>query len=353
MRILYCALKYDYGIPSQGFSYEHENFYSSLLRMPNTEVVYFPLDEVLRKVGRRALNLRFLENVEHVKPDLCFFALFTDEITPETIRKITKQGKTITYNWFSDDHWRFDPYSRYWAPLFHWVSTTDNGAVEKYRSIGYHTVIKTQWACNSEMLRQPTGDELKHDATFVGQPHSDRRKMIAELKRSGVSIECWGKGWPNGRVSQQQMMKIYRESKISLNFAGSSPSFGWEPIAKIFLTRRSNNQLRLNRLREMTGQLRALSGPRHLQIKARVFEIPGAGGVLLTSQADGLTDYYLPGKEIAVFDRPDDLVEKVQYYLSHDQEREEMRRAGYLRTQREHTYEKRFQEIFRTMGLHT
>jgi len=351
MRILYCALKHDYGIPSQGFSYEHENFYSTLLRMPGTELEYFPFDEVLQAVGRRRLNLQLLDAVQRVRPDLCFFALFTDEITQETIRKITREGRTITFNWFADDHWRFGFYSKYWAPLFHWVSTTDNDAAEKYLSIGYETVIKTQWASNSEMLCEPTGEHLKYDVTFVGQPHSDRRKIITQLKRLGVSIECWGKGWPNGRVSQQQMMKIYRESKISLNFAGSSPSLGWEPIAKIFLTRRLNNQLRLNRPREMIGQLKALAGPRHPQIKARVFEIPGAGGFLLTSQADGLTDYYVPGREIAVFDGPDDLVEKVQYYLSHDQEREAMRRAGYLRTQREHTYEKRFKDIFRTMGL--
>ncbi len=351
MKVLYCAMKYDYGIPDRGFSYEHENFYKTLTRMPGIEVVYFPFDEILRSVGRKALNEQLLEKVKMVKPDLCFFVLFTDELMKETIREITKRGQSLTFNWFTDDHWRFDGYSRYWAPLFHWVSTTDHRAVEGYRAMGYKTVIKTQWACNSWALRQPGSRELIYDVTFVGQPHSNRRKIVAALKRLGVRIDCWGEGWPNGRLDQQKMLDVFQASKISLNFAGPSVHLGLEPIVKTFLTRRANDHLRLNTPAEMVGHLKALTGPRRAQIKARDFEIPGAGGFLMTNAPEEIEEFYTPEKEVVRFNDFDELVDKTRYYLDHGEEREEIRSAGFARTRRDHTYEQRFTEIFRTMGL--
>jgi len=42
---------------------------------------------------------------------------------------------------------------------------------------------------------------------------------------------------------------------------------------------------------------------------------------------------------------------KIRYYLEHDEEREKIAMAGYQRTLGEHTYEKRFEQIFKTIGL--
>ena len=40
MRILYVAMKYDYGKPAQGYSFEHENFYGTLAQM-GYDILYF------------------------------------------------------------------------------------------------------------------------------------------------------------------------------------------------------------------------------------------------------------------------------------------------------------------------
>jgi spore maturation protein CgeB len=62
--------------------------------------------------------------------------------------------------------------------------------------------------------------------------------------------------------------------------------------------------------------------------------------------ADDLDQFYVPGKEIVLYTTLDDLVEKVRYYIAHETEREAIARAGYERSIREHTYEKRFRKIF-------
>ena len=74
----------------------------------------------------------------------------------------------------------------------------------------------------------------------------------------------------------------------------------------------------------------------------------------MTNVADNLREYFEFGKEIAVFEGvegPEGVVEKVRYYLAHEDERKRIALAGWERVRREHTWEKRFGEIFERMGL--
>jgi hypothetical protein len=147
------------------------------------------------------------------------------------------------------------------------------------------------------------------------------------------------------------MIKVYSSSKINLNFTESSVDLKWKPLAKVFLTRRLDDSFRLNLPGEILDNLRTLLANPRPQIKGRNFEIPGAGGFLLTEHVDGLEEYFVLNSEIAVFNGFDDLVDKVRYYLEHDSSREAIRIAGHQRALRDHTFENRFKEIFRMMGL--
>jgi spore maturation protein CgeB len=44
-------------------------------------------------------------------------------------------------------------------------------------------------------------------------------------------------------------------------------------------------------------------------------------------------------------------LEKVRYYLSHPEEPERVREAGHRRALNEHTCHRRFQQLFRQLGL--
>jgi spore maturation protein CgeB len=87
------------------------------------------------------------------------------------------------------------------------------------------------------------------------------------------------------------------------------------------------------------------------QIKGRNFEVPGCGGFLLTGPAEHLGDYYEIGKEVASFSSVDEMIERIRYYLSHEDERRAIAKAGHERTLRNHTYEQRFNEIFTRIGV--
>jgi len=351
MKILYIALKYDYGKKERGYSFEHYNFYDSLIKMENGKhsVVYFPIDEMLIDFGKEDMNKKLLETVEEEKPDLCFFFLFTDEIYPETIRKITDSG-VLTYNWFADDHWRFDIFSKNYAHNFSWVSTTDSQAIDKYKKNGYNNVIHTQWACN-HFIYKPVEFRVGYDVSFVGQPHSDRRYIIDELANNKVRVNCFGGGWPSGRISQEKMIEIFSASKINLNLTKSSGGIDLISILKIFLSKK-DGKFKINHPLSWSDYFKSFLGRSREQIKGRNFEIPGCGGLLLSGYADNIEDYYLPDKEMIFFNNIMDMTDKIKYYLSHEDEREKIRLAGYGRTLREHTYERRFIEIFKTIGIY-
>ena len=345
IKVLFVGLKYDYGNPSRGLSYEYVNLFDTLAHMHGVEATLFPFDEILRACGRDEMNRLLLEKVNEVQPDICFFFLFTDEIKKETIQFISERQSIVTLNWFADDHWRFQEFTRNWAPLFHWSVTTDHEAVEKYHAIGYRNVIRSQWGFN-HFLYEPVNISPECDVSFVGQAHSNRKKFVEILKRSNVSVECWGRGWSNGRLSQEAMIALYSKSKINLNFTESSVSWRAKPLAKVFFSRRADDSLHIKTPRQTSAYLATLLKERRAQIKGRNFEIPGAGGFLLTQYVQGIEEYFVPGLEIATFSTEDELLERIQYFLSHDREREVVKSAGYKRALTDHTFQKRFEDIF-------
>lgn len=350
-KVLFCGFKNEYGKPERGDSFEYINFYQVLNKMEDIEASFFAVDEVMLEHGRDEMNRRLLAQVNETKPDLLFCFLFTEEIKKETIATISTTTATKTFNWFADDHWRFSIYSKNWAPLFTAISTTDSQAPEKYKNLGIKHVIKTQWAANHFLYTPQTASQSsRYEVTFVGQNYGNRGTYIESLKQAGVPVEGFGSGWPAGRVNFERMLEIFSLSKISLNFTESSPINFKEAVkmlAKLVIKKELGSyKFDAHHVLENIG---SLSGSRRSQIKGRTFEVPACQGFLLTGEADNIDEYYIPDKEIAVYTDTQDLIEKCRYYLSHEDEREAIAKAGYERTIKDHTYVHRFTEIFKIL----
>ena len=86
-------------------------------------------------------------------------------------------------------------------------------------------------------------------------------------------------------------------------------------------------------------------------MKARTFEVPGAGAFLLTECVDELEEYYDLDREVVCFNSLDELVERARFYLTHEAARSAIARRGHERTLRDHTYERRFATLFQAIGL--
>ena len=336
MRILYVALAHEYGRPELGPSFEEMNFRSALQGMGH-ELHAFDFRARLDAVGEDAMGRELVGLAADVDPDLAFFFLFEDEIEPATIRAVGRAGSCPTMNWFADDHWRFESFTRRYAPAFDWSVTTDRDALPKYRALGCETAILSQWGVNRYAYGR-TADALEHEVTFVGLPHGDRRATIERLRRAGHDVQCWGEGWPNGRIDHAGMVRLFGASAINLNLSNSSA-----------LPR--TLRFRLGALARGRWTDARQTRARPAQIKGRTFEVPGSGGFLLTEAAPRLEEYFVPGREVGVFSDADDLVEQVDRWLGDPEGRKEVAEAGYRRALAEHTYDHRFSAIFSAAGL--
>ncbi len=83
-------------------------------------------------------------------------------------------------------------------------------------------------------------------------------------------------------------------------------------------------------------------------IPLRALDIMGSGGFLLTNFQPELVNFFEPDVDFVFYNDYQDLLEKADYYLSHEKEREEIAANGFERVCREHTYEKRIKEMLDT-----
>ena len=306
MKVLCVFGKHQYGDPSRGLGIEYAAFVPTLRRLGH-EVIHFESWDHRVYSDFAKLNQHLLRTVKGERPDVMFTVQCAYEIWLETLAEIWRHGEVATISWTTDDSWKYEQVSRFIGPFYHAMATTYPGTVRRYRRDGICNVMLTNWAANSAFLRGPLrAADCRIQVSFVGASHGNRARRVEWLRRQGIDVACFGHGWPEGSVEADSIPAIMRNSVISLNFANA----------------RGDNQL-----------------------KARTFEVPGAGGFLLTERVQGLEGVYEVDREITVFESDLDMMEKVRYFLNHPDDRDAIAKAGFERTRRDHTYEIRFSEL--------
>ena len=84
-------------------------------------------------------------------------------------------------------------------------------------------------------------------------------------------------------------------------------------------------------------------------IPLRAMDIMGAGGFLLTNYQADFMDYFVPGEDFVYYESEEDLIHKINYYLTHDRERMAIAHNGHEKVKANHSFEQFFQNIFKTV----
>ncbi|MCX5792248.1 MAG: glycosyltransferase [Elusimicrobia bacterium] len=326
-KILVVLMQYDYGIKARGLSADMEYFCGNLKTLA-AELEPFFYDAYLEDLP--GLQTALLKKAADYKPDLIFFLLYTDQFKVETLDQL--KSKYTTCAWFGDDTWRFEDYSSKMAPHFTIAATTDPFSLAAYRKIGVRAVL-TQWAAQ-QLAEAPVipPDAYDYDVSFLGGYNRYRAWFLGRLEKLGVRVSVFGPGWPAGKVSFEEMNRIFLRSRINLNLSNSVS----QDIRFLF-----------SHWRNPVTYLR--STKRAEQIKARNFEIPVAGGFQLTNYAVGLERYFRVGEEVAVFSSPEECAVQIAYYMEHEDERLRLAAAGHVRAAAEHTYEQRMRKLLESV----
>jgi spore maturation protein CgeB len=292
-----------------------------------------------QEIGRGGMNTELLELVRKQQPEVVLVSLYTDQLLPDTLDAIKRQTTSIYYAY--DDMWR-KPFVDFWAPHFSYVTTSYVRGVEDMRARGHRNGIYLSLASN-HFLFEKTNAPKKYDVSFVGMKHPYRKWLIDRLEREGARVQVRGTGWSGerikgshfrkGRVPVEELVEIINASRINLNLTNET---SWDARYLLSSPRAVWNTLR--------------SRKSFAPVNLRIFEINACGGFQLVPYMEGLEKRYAIGEELVIYQSPEQLVERVRYYLQHEEEREAIAARGHARTLRDHTMAARFEELFERVG---
>ncbi|MBH49051.1 MAG: hypothetical protein CME71_12860 [Halobacteriovorax sp.] len=330
MKVLFVDMQYDYGVKSRGINAIGIMGFKKAFENLGHETIPFYYDEYLENNSQQ-LQSDLLQKADEVQPDLIFFCLFRDQFKPATLEKLNAKYKTM--NWFGDDAWRFDNFTKFFAPHFTYSVTTDKFSLKKYKAIGINQVVHAQWAAIDDD-RSFEKKPYKYDVSFIGGANPYRKWFVKNLEKMGVKIHCFGNGWPNGPLSNDEMIELFQTSKINLNISNSA----CYDIRYLFAHPKN-----------LAHTL--VSKKQSSQTKARNFEINYYGGFQLTDYVPAIEDYYEIGKEIACYTYPEEASVQIKYFLEHDKERESIRERGESKAKQGYTYTGQIRKVLSEFGL--
>ena len=84
-----------------------------------------------------------------------------------------------------------------------------------------------------------------------------------------------------------------------------------------------------------------IDNARNVASNMRLFEASGMGACVLTDGADGMEDYFESDREVVLYSSPAEAVEKARWLLNNPEKARAIGEAGFQRTMRDHTFEKR------------
>jgi glycosyltransferase involved in cell wall biosynthesis len=173
-----------------------------------------------------------------------------------------------------------------------------------------------------DVLNKITITAEKYAVTHVGGygPIHNQRNKVLEYVAQKIPIDFWGYGAKN----------LAKNSHILKKFHGEAWGLDMYNIL-------ANSKITL------TGHIDEVAGD--FANNMTLFEATGCGALLITDYKKNLHELFDLEKEIVTYKSPEEMVEKIQYYLTHEEERKKIASAGQKRTLLEHTYKKRMERL--------
>jgi hypothetical protein len=285
----------------------------------------------LRKADTKSFNLKklindlFYEDFKKASKDVKFDWIFIYasgyEISAHTLRKIKEEFSIPIVSLCMDD-------KQSWTGPFmgdHRAGQIDLANVVDLAITTSKETTMWYYAEGGRAIYLPEGYSINkyhrldnisknNEISFVGNNYGSRRNLMADLNSFNIYPNCYGSGWRNGWVEDDN--EVFNNSYINLGNGGIGYS------------------------EELTN------------VKGRDFDIPGSGGGLyITSYNKDISTSFIIGSEIVCYKNTIELVELLRYYLNNKKEAQLISNAAYLRCQKEHRWLHRYREILKIIQL--
>jgi hypothetical protein len=263
---------------------------------------------------------------------------------------------------------------------------TEREARRYYLAAGARPVW-VQMAADADLYRPVDAGAREATLCFVGQRYADRDRWLASLIGAGVPVAIYGSGWgadagERGDIPAPSYLGRRQTKPGSLS---SYAALAGETLRQQGVLA---GAARLGALWRYRARSRALAPLLRPYIKGRAadlpatfgqydvclnlsnvwadgrpgsaliphvrlrdFEAPMCGACYLTGHTDEIAECYAIGQEIDTYRTEGELIEKARFYLRNPERAEGLRQAGLRRTRRDHTWKRRFAQLFAEAGL--
>ncbi len=255
--------------------------------------------------GENASVLRLFRDAE-------WDALWIDKgttIEADTIAEVRRrQPRCRVVGYSPDDMYARHNQSRPFLqslPLYDAYFTTKSYGVAELTSLGAKEVHFSLNGYDPSAHRPMTvGDhERKHlggRVGFIGDYEAERHRSIKFLTENGVPVRVWGPNWASKHISNG--LQLERRCLWDDDYALAICAF----------------DINLGFLRKINRD----------QQTTRSVEIPACGAFMLAERTDEHRALFEEGMEAEYFDSNEELLDKVSYYLSHEDARKRIAAAG-------------------------
>lgn len=271
------------------------------------------------------LSSAVLAKVETFEPDLVL-ALAQAPMSRQALTRL-RRDNVPTAMWFVEDYTIFS-YWRGFAPLYDYFAIIQKEPFEQeLEKIGVTKHLYLPLAAQPDFHRplELTPAEQRtfgSDLSFLGAGYPNRRLAFRELL--GYNFKIWGNDWDGesalqevvqragARIAPEECVKIFNAAKINLNLHSS--------VKK-----------------------NTLVGDGDF-VNPRTFELACCGGFQLVDRRTLLPELFAED-ELATFGSMEELFQKIDYFLSHPKEREDVAHRSRQRVLQDHTYTARMQTL--------
>lgn len=265
-----------------------------------------------------------------LRPDLVL-VMHGIRVTGNQIQGIRSLG-IKTAIWLVDEPYMIDV-TTILAPNYDYLFTHELASIPIYQQLGCQ-VHYLPLAANP-VVYQPkyVPAQYQSDICFIGNAFFNRVRLIDRIGPFLASRDTRIIGLLWKRLRRYQSLKRH----IRINWISADEAANYYNGSKIVINihRSHDDKVHNKNSRNLPG----------LSINPRTYEIAACGAFQLTDIRQDLNDFYIPGTEIETYASPKELVDKMVYYLHHEEQRKQMALNGFRKTLEMHTYRNRMHQL--------
>ncbi|MFO0915198.1 MAG: glycosyltransferase [Pirellulales bacterium] len=206
------------------------------------------------------------------------------------------------------------------------------------------------WAIDTHLdLQRTVTKSLSADLVFAAQ-----RRGVEDLRRSGVPDPIWLPLACDPEIHCRHRVPKCRDICFIGNVLGAERIELLRLLQRRFPNCHVDRQYFEEMARSYSESKLVFNRSVRDDLNMRVFEALATGSMLLTNDsADGQAELFQDGVHLATYRDAEELIDKANYYLTHDEARERIAKSGEIEATGKHTYHHRMQSVIDRLSKRT